>query len=115
MKSLSSEAIINVNDFYNICMNDIGKLVSGVSKGSAIIFNDTGKPVDFYVYNSMDSMCWLPTQKINITHGNYGTITASGKYFKIHPDKNKINEFLVVPNEAYIYKGPGVLVHIEKV
>ncbi|WP_194767509.1 hypothetical protein [Tamlana sp. I1] len=114
MKSLSLEANINVNDFYNIAMKDIGKLVSGISSGSAIIFNDTGKQIDFYVYNYIDSLCWITMKKVKIAHGSYGTITAYGKYFKIHPDKNKVNEFLVAPNEAYIYKGPGELVHIEK-
>ncbi|KAB1071353.1 hypothetical protein F6U93_01100 [Tamlana haliotis] len=114
MKSESLGNIISAHDFYNLTNEDIEKLTSGISKSSAIIFNDTGKPVDFYVYNYMDAMCWIPAQNTTIDHGNFGTMTTFGKYFKIHPDKNEVYEFLVAPNRAYIYKGPGTLVHIDR-
>jgi len=114
MSSTNLDAKIDINDFQKLAREDISKLIKGAAVGSALIFNASGKPVTFYVYNYIDVVYWISAQKTKVAHGYHGTVTASGKVFKIHPNKEKGDEFTVVPNGAYIYRGPGKLEHINK-
>lgn len=108
--SAELEAEINLNEFYKDARDDVKKLLKSVN--SAVIFNASGKDVTFYVYNYIDTVFWVSAQKTKIADGYYGDVAASGTFFKIHPNDNSSDEFLVAPGNAYVYKGPG---KIEKV
>jgi hypothetical protein len=42
-----------------------------------------------------------------VASGKHGTVAASGTTFKVHPNQDKGQEFLVEPGKAYVYGGPG--------
>lgn len=97
----------DVNTFYKDAREDISKLIAGASVDSAVVFNNTKEPVTFYVYNYIDTVYWVSAQRTLVAPGRYGTVVASGKFFKVHPNDNKDLEFLVAPGKAYVYNGPG--------
>ncbi|MBM3526599.1 MAG: hypothetical protein FJX62_00770 [Alphaproteobacteria bacterium] len=103
------KAKVDLNKFYDQASKDIGGLIQGAAVNGAVIYNNTDKNVTFDVYNYIDSVNWIPAQKTLVAPGFYGTVVASGKFFKVHPNNNKNEEFLVAPHKAYVYDGPGKL------
>ena len=103
------EGTIDLNKFYKLASKDIGKLIAGAAVDGAVVFNNSNKAVTFHVYNYSDLVNWVPAQKTLVGPGAYGTVAASGVFFKIHPNNNKDEEFLVAPGKAYVYSGPGRL------
>lgn len=98
---------IDVNEFYKLAREDIGKIIGVSAVNSAAIYNNTDKAITFYVYNYIDTVYWVAAQKTHIAPGTYGMVAASGSFFKILPNDNKNEEFLVSPNKAYVFSGPG--------
>jgi len=105
--SATLDAKIDLNKFYEIAREDIAKLIGVAAVNSAAIFNNTSNNVTFYVYNYIDTVHWVSAQKVLVAPGKYGTVAASGAFFKIHPNDHKQEEFLVAPHKAYVYSGPG--------
>ncbi|MDP2699277.1 hypothetical protein [Thalassospira sp.] len=101
------EGTIDLNKFHELASKDIGKLIAGAAVKGAVIFNNSNKPVTFHVYNYSDLVNWVPAQKTTIAPGSYGTVAASGVFFKVHANNNHDEEFLVAPGKAYVYSGPG--------
>lgn len=106
------KAKININEFYRQLEGGLGKLIAGACVDSAVIFNNSDAPVTFYVYNYTDGVFWVSAMKCLVAPGSYGVVAASGAFFKIHPNDNKAEEFLVAPFNAYVYQGAG---KVEKV
>lgn len=102
----------NLEKFYKQVEGGIGKLLDGARVNSAVVFNNTDKPVTFYVYNYIDSVFWISAMKTLVAPGAHGEVAASGAFFKVHPNDNTNEEFLVAPHNAYVFSGPG---NIEKV
>ena len=96
-------AKVDINKFYEVARRDVASLVGGLS------VNASGAAVTFFVYNYIDTVYWISAAKVLVADGYYGSVVASGKFFKIHPNDNKSEEFLVAPHTAYIYSGPGKL------
>lgn len=99
----------DINKFYEVARKDVAKLIEGAAVKGAAIFNASGSNVTFYAYNYIDTVYWVSAMKVLVASGNYGTVAASGTFFKIHPNDHKNEEFLVEPGHAYVYKGPGKL------
>ncbi len=97
----------NLNKFYEQVSADLPKLLEGAAIGSAIIFNNTDKAVNFYVYNYIDNIYLVSAMHTLVAPGKAGRVAASGKSYKVHPNDDKRQEFLVDPNKAYVYGGPG--------
>jgi hypothetical protein len=97
----------DLNKFYDQARKDVGKLIAGAKVKGAVIFNASGGNVEFCVYNYIDTVYWIAAQKTLIARDHYGTVAASGVYFKVHPNGHKNQEFLVEPGKAYVYHGPG--------
>lgn len=106
---LAEEANIqgDLNKFYQDARQDIASLLGAAGVKSAVIFNDTPNPVQFYVYNYIDTAYWVSAAKPLAAAGKYVTVAASGDQYKIHPNDEKNHQFLVAPGKAYVYKGPG--------
>ncbi|MBR9829933.1 MAG: hypothetical protein GYB41_15080 [Oceanospirillales bacterium] len=96
---------MDLEEFYEIAQKDIQKIIGNTAKNSAIIFNNSGRDIDFHVYNYIESAYWLAASHTFISNKNIGIITANGSFFKVKPDNYYNEEFLVQPNRAYIYKG----------
>ena len=103
------EVTVDLNQFYQDAREDIGKLIGGAEVKAAVIFNNSGRAVTFFVYNYTDGVNWVPAQKTLVANGHQGIVAASGVYFKIHPNNNKDAEFLVEPGHAYVFHGQGKL------
>lgn len=101
------EASVDLNKFYESASKDIAAMIGGSAIEAAVIFNASPKPVTFVVYNYVDTVYLVPAQKVLVAPNKYGTVAASGKFFKIHPDGSAGQEFLVAPKTAYVYAGPG--------
>ncbi len=82
-------------------------LIRGAAVNSAVILNVTRQPVTFYAYNYIDVLYAVDAQHTLLAPGRHGTVAASGNRFKVHPNKNADEQFLVEPGHAYIYRGPG--------
>lgn len=104
--------LIDLAEFYRMAREDISSLIGLAAVNGAVIYNDTDKPVTFYVYNYIDSVYWISAQKTCVAPGAYGTVAASGAFFKIHPNDDKEHEFLVAPHKAYVYSGPGRVTNV---
>ena len=102
-----------LNDFYVRVKGGVSNLIGGAAADSAVIFNATGEPVTFFAYNYVDTVYWIPAQKTFVPSGKYGTVAASGEHFKIHPNDNENEEYLVEPGKAYVYAGRGELTEAE--
>lgn len=107
MSSVKLDATVDLNKFYEAAREDIGSLIQGAGVNQAIIFNNSGATVNFEVFNYIDSVNWVPAQQTKIADGYYGAVAASGSFFKIHPNGVRDDEFLVAPNKAYVFHGPG--------
>ncbi len=114
MSLIDINAEMDITKFYELASKDIGKLLASAGVNSAIIYNDSGKLVTFKVYNYIDTVHWIAAQSVKVANSYSGAVAASGAFFKIHPDGKADDEFLVAPNEAYIYRGPGKLERVEK-
>jgi hypothetical protein len=99
----------DLNRFYEMAREDIASLFKGAAVNAAVIYNDSGSDVTFYVYNYIDTVYWVSAMKARVAAGSYGTVAASGAFFKIHPNDKASEEFLVAPHHAYVYHGPGNL------
>ncbi len=99
----------NLNKFYDVARKDIASLIGSAAVDSAVIYNDTEQDITFYAYNYIDNVYWVSAMKARVAPGNHGEVAASGKFFKIHPNDKKDEEFLVAPKKAYVYHGPGKL------
>jgi hypothetical protein len=108
-----SAVTVDLNQFYEEARKDIGSLLEGARVNGAVIFNATKDNVTFHVYNYIDTVYWVDAMKTLVAPGHYGTVAASGSFFKIHPNNKKEEEFLVVPGKAYVYKGPGALEQVK--
>ena len=98
-------AELDVNHF----VDQASDLLAHAGVNTALIYNNSGKLVTFEVYNYIDNVNWVPAQKTLIADHYCGSVAASGSFFKIHPNGNSAEEFLVAPHKAYIYDGPGKL------
>lgn len=98
---------MDLKEFIDIVCTNIRKIFDLMPVNSAVIYNNTDKPVTFFVYNFIDSVYWISAQRTHIAPGTYGSVAASGAFFKIHPNDNRDHEFLVAPHNAYVYSGPG--------
>jgi len=101
------EATVDLNKFYKSASKDIAAMTGSAGIEAAVIFNASPKPVTFVVYNYIDTVYLVPAQKVLVAPNKHGTVAASGKFFKIHPDGNAGQEFLVAPKTAYVFNGPG--------
>ncbi len=106
---MAKDITVDLNKFYAQAREDVEKLIGAAKVNAAVIFNGSGSPVTFHVYNFMDTVYWVHAMTALIAPGHHGTVAALGDFFKIHPDNNKAHEFLVAPHKAYVYKGPGAL------
>ncbi len=113
MAEKQSNVTIDANQFYEQARKDIGSLIGAAGVNSAVIFNGTKDNVTFHVYNYIDSVHWVDAMRTLVAPGHYGTVVASGKFFKIHPNNRREEEFLVAPEKAYVYKGPGALEQVK--
>lgn len=91
----------------NTFVDQAAKLAKELDAGTALIYNHSGKAVRFYCYNGGDFITAVAYSKPNIANGYSGEIAAGGSTFKVHPDDNEKNEFLVKPRHAYVFKGAG--------
>jgi hypothetical protein len=107
------DAKVDLNKFYEVARKDIAKLIQGAAVNAAVIYNNSGEDVTFYVYNYIDTVYWIEAQKTLIADGHHGTVAASGQFFKIHPNSKDNQEFLVAPHKAYVYNGPGKVDMVE--
>lgn len=101
------KAKVDLNRFLEQARAGIGELLHGAAISSSVIYNDTKEPVTFYVYNYIDPVYYISAQKALVAPGYYGIVAASGKFYKIHPNDKKEEQFLVAPGKAYVYHGPG--------
>lgn len=104
-KDISLEG--NLNTLVTQIRSGVGDIAKSLEIGKAVILNNSGKPVNFYVYNYIDTVFWVSAMHTLVASGKPGIVSASGKAFKIHPNDNANQEFLVEPGKAYIYNGPG--------
>jgi hypothetical protein len=107
MPDVKVDAKVNLNTFVEQARSGIGELLHGAAISSSVIYNNTKSPVTFYVYNYIDIVYLISAQKTLVAPGYYGVVAASGKFYKIHPNDKKEQEFLVAPGHAYVYNGPG--------
>ena len=105
------EANLDINKFYETARKDIKSLLTSVN--GAAIYNASGSNVTFYVYNYSDGVNLIEAHHFLVAPDYYGTAAASGKFYKVMPNKNKDEEFLVAPNKAYIYRGPGKIEEVK--
>lgn len=105
---------VKVNELHDQLRKDVGEVAQALKIGKAAILNATSKPVNFYVYNYVDSAYWISAMHTLVAPGKVGAVMASGAAFKVHPDDNKTHEFLVTPGRAYIYRGPGDIDEMNK-
>ncbi|MGB5452308.1 MAG: hypothetical protein WBM71_04570 [Sedimenticolaceae bacterium] len=94
---------VDVNTF----VDQAAGLAKALDAGTALVLNESGKSVTFYCYNGGDFIMAVPYSKPTIAQGYSGTIAAGGSVFKVFADNKGNAEFLVKPNKAYIYRGPG--------
>lgn len=102
-------ATMNVNGKVdlNTFVDQAAKLAKSLDANTALIYNHSGHTVKFYCYNGGDFIKAIAYSKPNIASGYAGEIAAGGSVFKVHPNNEGKHEFLVKPNRAYIYRGPG--------
>jgi hypothetical protein len=108
-----SSVTVDLNQFYTEARKDISSLIGAAAVNGAVIFNDSKDNVTFHVYNYIDTVHWIDAMRTLVAPGHYGTVAASGDFFKIHPNNRKEEEFLVAPKKAYVYKGPGALQEVK--
>jgi hypothetical protein len=108
LKNLKGDA----NKFVDQIYNGVGVVADQLKVNNAIIYNYTDSPVNFYVYNYSDTVYWVSAMHTLVAPEKAGAVAASGVTFKIHPNDNKDQEFLVEPHKAYIYFGPGDVMEI---
>lgn len=113
MADKSSSVTMDANQFYKDAREDLKSLIAGAAVRSAVIFNDTKESVTFFVYNYIDIIYAIDATKALVAPGHYGTVAASGDFYKVHPNQRKEQEFLVAPGKAYIYKGPGAIQEVK--
>jgi hypothetical protein len=104
---------VDLNQFYEQARKDIASLIGGMGVNSAAIFNASKDNVTFHAYNYIDSVHWVDAMRTLVAPGHYGTVAASGNFFKVHPNNKREEEFLVSPGKAYVYKGPGALEQVK--
>ncbi len=91
----------------NTFVDQAAGLAKALDAGTALVYNNSGKTVAFYCYNGGDFVMAIPYSKPSIAQGYSGTIAAGGSVFKVFADNKGDAEFLVKPNHAYVYGGPG--------
>ena len=98
---------MDVNKFYDVAREYLASLIQGAAIGSSVLYNDTTQNVVFYVYNYIDTVYWKDAMHTNVAPGYYGVVACSGTQYKINPDKEADNQFIIEPGKAYVYEGPG--------
>lgn len=93
----------------NTFLDQAASLAKALDAGTALVYNASNKKVGFYCYNGSDLVKAIPYSKPTIAHGYSGVIAAGGSVFKVFADNKSDAEFLVKPNMAYVYKGPGMV------
>ena len=96
---------MDLEEFYDISQKKIQEMMGGTAKNSAIIFNKSGRDIEFHVYNQFDFSYWIAANKTLILDNDIGLVIASGPFFKIKPNNYYKEEFLIQPNKTYIYRG----------
>jgi hypothetical protein len=104
----------DANKFADQVREGVESIAGQLKIGKALIFNGTDKPVNFYVYNYIDTVYWVAAMHTLVAPGKVGAVAASGTSFKVHPDDDKAKEFLVDPGKAYLYGGPGDVEEVKK-
>lgn len=104
----------NLNQFVEQVKDGVSEIADQLKINKALIYNNTGEPVNFYVYNYIDTAYWISAMHTLVAPGKVGSVAASGVSFKVHPNDNKKHEFLVDPRKAYIYNGPGDIEEVKK-
>ncbi|MCB2111302.1 MAG: hypothetical protein H6895_07300 [Defluviimonas sp.] len=94
---------VDINTF----VDQAAKLAKGLDAGTSLLYNNSGKKANFYCYNGGDFVMAIPYSKPTIATGCSGLIAAGGSVFKVFADNKGDAEFLVKPNRAYVYGGPG--------
>jgi hypothetical protein len=97
----------DVNKFVDQIRSGVGDISQQLKVNKSLILNNTSEPVNFYVYNYVDNAYWISAMHSLAAPNKAVAVAASGVAFKIHPNDNKQQEFLVDPGRAYIYNGPG--------
>jgi hypothetical protein len=91
----------------NTFVDQAAKLAKSLDAGTSLLYNNSGKKANFYCYNGGDFVMAVPYSKPAIAAGCSGLIAAGGTVFKVFADNKGDAEFLVKPNRAYVYGGPG--------
>lgn len=106
---MTSEMKVNGKIDLNTFVSQAAGLAKALDAGTALVYNASNKTVGFYCYNGGDFIMAVPYSKPSIAHGYSGVIAAGGSVFKVFADNKSNTEFLVKPNMAYVYKGPGMV------
>lgn len=104
-KSMNVEGKVDLNTF----VDQATGIAKSLDAGTALIYNNSGKPVQFYCYNGGDIFMWVAYAKPTIAHGYSGLVAAGGSHFKIFADNRGDSEFRVKPGCAYVYHGRGAI------
>lgn len=99
---------VDVNKTIDQVMAAIREIApAGAALHEAVIGNATGGMVTFNTYNYVDNVYWVDAAHPKCAPGHAVRVAASGQFFKIHPNGNKDEEYLVAPGKRYVYEGPG--------
>lgn len=106
---MASKMNVNGKVDLNTFVDQAAGLAKALDAGTALVYNASNKTVGFYCYNGGDFVMAVPYSKPTIAHGYSGVVAAGGSVFKVFADNKGNAEFLVKPNMAYVYKGPGMV------
>lgn len=91
----------------NTFVDQAAHLAKSLDAGTSLLYNNSAGTAKFYCYNGGDFVMAIPYSKPSIAKGCSGLIAAGGTVFKVFADNKGDAEFLVKPNRAYVYGGPG--------
>ncbi len=104
---MASKMKVNGEVDVNTFVDQAAGIAKALDAGTALVYNNSNKTVQFYCYNGGDIFMTIPFVKPVIAHGYSGLVAAGGSMFKVFADNKSEGEFLVKPNHAYVYRGPG--------
>lgn len=106
---MASEMKVSGEVDLNTFLDQAASVAKSLDAGTALVYNSSNKTVEFYCYNGGDPFMAVAYSKPTIAHGYSGVVAAGGSVFKVFADNKGNTEFLVKPNKAYVYKGPGMV------